>query len=63
MNVYVEAIEARRNIVRLYDSANKSKNPQDYIHYQSMGNVAVGDWLEQFGNLDTAELNRQLLSH
>ncbi len=63
MKIFIEAIEARRNIVRLYENANKSKNPQDYTRFQSMGDIAVGDWIQQYGFLDTAELNRQMLTH
>ena len=61
MDVYIDAVESRREIVRLYDSANKSRNPQDYTMFQSMGDVAVGKWINDFGSLDTRVIDRQAL--
>ena len=63
MNHFVEAIEARREIIRLYDSANKSTTAKDYTRFQNMGDVALASWMEQYSNLDKAEINRQALLH
>lgn len=61
MSIYIEAIEARREIVRLYDTANKSKNAQDFTKFQSMGDAALDSWTGKYGLLDTTELKLQTL--
>jgi hypothetical protein len=62
MNIYKDAIEARREIIHLYMSANKSKNAKDYTEFQLKGDVALASWLELYSNLDTAELNRAIVA-
>lgn len=63
MDVYIDAVESRREIVRLYDSANKSTTAKDYTAFQKRGDLALASWIEQYSNLDKAELNRQTLLH
>jgi hypothetical protein len=61
MDVYIDAVEARRNIIRLYESANKSTTAKGYTAFQSKADVALASWIEQYSNLDKAELNRHAL--